>query len=135
MLETKGSAARIGWQSPIFARAHVRHGLLGLRFGGGARRSLSQPGGKFRLRQPAGGQMAPRTEPLPRGSAEIVTVDPQKRFAGNIGDSLVAIDKGVVPRDTNCVTGCQGREVRTGVGIGPMVPRARQGGIERGGIS
>ena len=69
---------------------------------------------------PAGGQMAPRLEPLPRGSAEIVTVDPQKRFAGNIGDSLVAIDKGVVPRDSNCVIGCQGRKVRTGAGMGSL---------------
>ena len=79
--------------------------------------------------------MAPRPEQLRRGSAEIVTVDPQKRFAGNIGNSLVAIDKGVVPRDTNCVTSRQGREVRTGVGIGPLVPRARQGRVERSGIS
>ncbi len=79
--------------------------------------------------------MAPRLEPLPRGSAEIAAVDPEKRFAGNIGDSLVAIDKGVVPGDSKRVTGCQGREVRTGVGIGPKVPRVRQGRVERGGIS
>ena len=81
-------------------------------FGSVARRSLSQPGGEFRLRSPADGQMTPRLEPLPRGSAEIVTVEPRKRFADDIGDSLVATGKSVVPRDTKSVTGCQGREVR-----------------------